>query len=98
MPSNFAEVDVTLGNLKLNNARMLVFKTLTNPCLIGKDILFTHPETKNHFEALIGRMEDRPRQPNKLSIKPCKIQHKDRSSDDDYDDMDDLTFDNLEAK
>ena len=47
----FAELEVTLGNQKLNNARMLVVKDLTNPCLIDRDILSAHPETKNHLEA-----------------------------------------------
>ena len=81
----FAEVEVTLGSQKLTNARMLFFKNLTNPCLIGRDILSAHPETKDHFEAIIGKMEDKPQIPNKLPIKPCSHQHKDRSSDDDYD-------------
>ena len=94
----FAELEVTLGNQKLANARMLVFKNLTNPCLIGRDILLAQPETKNHFEALMGKMEDRVQIINKLSNKQCKIQKKDRSSDDDYDDMYDLTYDNSEAK
>ena len=35
----FAELEFTLGNQELNNARMLVFKNLSGPCLIGRDIL-----------------------------------------------------------
>ena len=46
----------------------------------------------------MGKMEDKPQIPNKLSIKSCNQQHKDCSSDDDYDDMDDLTYYNSEAK
>ena len=88
----FAEAEVTLGNQKLTNARMYVFKNLTNPCLIGRDILSAHTETKDHFEAIIGKMKDNPQIANKLHIKPCIHQHKDRSSDDDYDEMDDLKF------
>ena len=61
----FAEVEVTLGSQNLANARMLVFKHLTNPCLIGRDILSAHPETKDHFEAIMGNMEDKPQVPNK---------------------------------
>ena len=33
---------------------MLVFKNVTNSCLIGRDILATHPDTKQHFEAFLG--------------------------------------------
>ena len=80
----FAEVEVTLGNLKLTNARMLVFKNLTNPCLVGRDILSAHPKTKDHFEVLMGRMEDKPQCQNKL--------------DDDNDEMDDLKYDNADFK
>ena len=33
---------------------MLVFKNSTNPCLIGRDVLAIHPETKMHFDALMS--------------------------------------------
>ena len=42
----FAEADVILGNQKQEKVRMLVFKSLKNPCLIGRDVLATHPDTK----------------------------------------------------
>ena len=94
----FAEVEVTLGNQKLNNATMLIFKNLTNLCLICRDILSAHPETKDHFEAIMVKIEDKSQIPNKLKIKPYDNQHKDRSSDDDYDEMDDLKYDNADVK
>ena len=77
---------------------MLVFKNLTYPFLIGRNILSAHPETKDHFEAIMGKMEDKPQVLNKLHIKPCSHHHKDRSSDDDYDEMDDLKYDNSDDK
>ena len=43
----FAEVDVILGNNKVEKVRMLVFKNSTNPCLIGRDVLATH---KHHLK------------------------------------------------
>ena len=43
--SPFAEEDVILGNQKLERVNMLVFKNATNPCLIRRDVLATHPDT-----------------------------------------------------
>ena len=51
----FAEADIILWNQKLDKVKMLVFKNATNPFLIGRDALATHPDTKQHFEALMGR-------------------------------------------
>ena len=48
-------MDVILGNQKMEKVKMLVFKNATNPCLIGHDVLASHPETKQHFEALMGK-------------------------------------------
>ena len=50
----FAEVNVTLGNHTLEKVRMLVFKNASNPCLIGRDVLAVHPETKIQFNALMN--------------------------------------------
>ena len=36
---------------------MLVFKNASNPCLIGRDVLAVHPETKTHFNALMNTQE-----------------------------------------
>ena len=33
----FTEADVILGNQKQEKVKMLVFKSLTNPCLIGRE-------------------------------------------------------------
>ena len=38
----FTEVDFILGNRNLERVKMLVFKTATNPCLIGRDVLASH--------------------------------------------------------
>ena len=51
------EADVTLGNQTLEKVRMLVFKNSTNPCLLGRDVLAVHLETKTHFEALMSNNE-----------------------------------------
>ena len=53
----FAEVNVTLGNHTLEKVRMLVFKNASNPCLIGRDVLAVHPETKTQFNALMNTQE-----------------------------------------
>ena len=53
----FVEADLILGNQKLEKVKMLMFKKVTNPCLIGRDILATHPDTKQHFEALMGNKQ-----------------------------------------
>ena len=87
----FAEVDLILGNQKLEKVKMPVFKNATNPCLIGRDVLATHPDIKQHFVAIMGKQEV-PKQRN------CKTQHCDRSSDDDYDEMDDKYNDNSAVK
>ena len=36
---------------------MLVFKNASNPCLIGRDVLAVHPETKTQFNALMNTQE-----------------------------------------
>ena len=92
----FAEADVTLGNQKQEKVKMLVFKSLTNPCLIGRDVLATHPDTKQHFEALMGHKQT-PSIPI-ASKKACKLRHCDRSSDDDFDDEMNRTQDNSKPK
>ena len=48
-------MDVILGNQKLEKVKMLVFKNATNQCLIGRDVLATHPDIKQHFEAIMGK-------------------------------------------
>ena len=58
----FAEVDVILGNQKLERVKMLVFKNATNPCLIGRDVLATHPDTKQHLEAIWAAYKNRQHQ------------------------------------
>ena len=93
----FAEVDVILGNQKLEKVKILVFKNATNPCLIERDVLATHPDIKQHFEAIMERQtpstnQDIPKQSG------CKTLHSDRSSVDDYDEMDEKFNDNSEAK
>ena len=80
---------------------MLVFKSVTNPYLIGRDILATYPETKQHFEALMGKNQSPIVQLNKKETakqKGCNTRYCDRSSDDDYDEMNDITQDNLMTK
>ena len=51
----FAEVDIILGNQKLEKVKTLVFKNATNPCLVGRDVLATHPDIKQHFDAIMGK-------------------------------------------
>ena len=88
----FAEVDVILGNKKMEKVKMLLFKNATYPCLIGGDVFATHPDTKQHFEALLGsKQTSKTPLINKKILKQssCNIRHCDRSSDDDYDEMDD---------
>ena len=90
-------MDVILGNQKLEKVKMLVFKNATNPCLIGRDVLATHPDIKQHFEAIMGKQTPSAKQevPEQSG---CKTRHCDRSSDDDYDEMDDKFNDNSAAK
>ena len=90
----FAEVDVILGNQKLEKVNVLVFKNATNPCLIGRDVLATHPDIKHHFDAIMGKRTQSLNQ----NTSSCKTRHGDRSSDDDYDEMDDKLNDNSAAK
>ena len=92
----FAEADVILGNQKLEKVKMLVFKSLTNPCLIGRDVLATHPYTKQHFEALMGHIQT-PIIPT-ATQKSCKTKHCDRNSFDDYVDEMDRMQDNSKPK
>ena len=40
----FTEVDMILGNQKLVKVKMLVFKNVTNPCLIGMDVAILLPD------------------------------------------------------
>ena len=97
--SGFAEVEVFLGNQKLEKVKKLVFKNATNPCLIGRDVLASHPDTKHHFVALMGRklpMRWMGIEVPKQSV--CNTRHCDRSSDDDYDEMDDKFSDNSATK
>ena len=63
---------------------MLVFKSLTNPCLIGRDILAAHPETKDHFQAIMGQMNDKTQNTMK-SASVLSKQQKNKSSDDEQD-------------
>ena len=93
----FAEVDIILGDQKLERVKTLVFKNATNPCLIGRDVLATHPDIKQHFEAIIGRHKPLKKQ-EVPKQSDCKTRHCDRSSDDDYDEMDDKYNDNLAVK
>ena len=51
----FAEVDIILGYQKLERVKTIVFKNSTNPCLVGRDVLATHPDIKQHFEAIMGK-------------------------------------------
>ena len=51
----FTEADVILGNKMLEKVKMLVFRNATNPCLIGQDVLATHPDIKHHFDAIMGK-------------------------------------------
>ena len=53
----FAEAYIILGKQKLDKVRMLVLKNATNPCLKGRDVLATHPDTKQHFEALMSNKQ-----------------------------------------
>ena len=97
----FTEADVILGNQKQEKVKMLVFKSLTNPCLIGRDVLATHPDTKQHFEALMGCDQSPivPRDRRETATqRGCKTKHCDRSSDDDFDDEIDRTQDNSKVK
>ena len=91
----FTEADVILGNQKQERVKMLVFKSLTNQCLIGRDVLATHPDTRQHFEALMG-FKQTPSTPT--TQKMCKTRHRDRSSDDDFDDEIDKSQDNSKPK
>ena len=43
----FTVVDVILGDQKMEKVEMLVFKNATNPCLIVRNVLATHPRKKN---------------------------------------------------
>ena len=97
----FTEADLMLGNQKKAKAKMLVFKSLTNPCLIGRDILSTHPDTKHHFEALMGNNQAQSTQRDQEETNTqqrCKTRHRDRSSDDDFDDEMDERQDNSRPK
>ena len=60
----YVETYVTLGEHELKGVRMLVFKRVTNPCLIGRDVLAVHPSTKDHYQAMMGETR-----PNKLPLK-----------------------------
>ena len=86
-------MDVILGRNKVEKVKMLVFKNATNPCMIGRDVLATHPDAKHHFESLMGAKETTITSQNK-----CKTYHNDRISDDDHDEMDDLLSDNANTK
>ena len=93
----FTEADLMLGNQKKEKVKMLVFKSLTNPCLIGRDVLSTHPDTKHHFEALMGNNQAQSTQRDQEETNTqqrCKTRHRDRSSDDDFDDEMDERRDN----
>ena len=97
----FVEADIIQGNRKLENLKMLVFKSLTNPCLIGREVLAKHPDTKQHFEALMGIKQSPIIQTNRKETptqKVCKTRHCDRSSDDDFYDEMDRTQDNSKTK
>ena len=93
----FAEVDIALGNQKLEKVKTLVFKNATNPCLVGRDVLATHPDIKQHFEAIMGKQTPTGKQ-KVTTENNCKTTHHDRSSDDDHDEMDDQYNDNSAAK
>ena len=86
------------GNQKME---MLVFKNATNPCLIGRDVLATHPVTKQHFKALKGNKQT-PTTPSKNKEVPkqreCKKRHCERSSDDGHDEMNDMMYENSATK
>ena len=56
----FTEVYVILGNNKVEKVKMLVFKNAANSCLICRNVLATHPDTKHHFETLMGAKETNP--------------------------------------
>ena len=92
----FTEEDVTLGNQKQEKVKMLVFKSLTNQFLIRRDVLATHPDTRQHFEALMSHIQT----PSTTiaTQKSCKTKHCDRSSDDDYDVEMDRMQDNSKPK
>ena len=63
----YVEADVTLGEHRLKDVKMLVFKRATNPCLIGRDVLAVHPSTKDHYQAMMG--VTKPKLPNSLPLK-----------------------------
>ena len=97
----YAEADIILGNQKLEKVKMIVFKNVKNPCLKGRDILATPPDTKQHFEALMGNKQSTVVQPDRKETalqKGCNTRHFDRNSDDDYDDEIDRTQDNSMTK
>ena len=77
---------------------MLVFKNAANPCLIGRDVLATHSDTKQHFEALMGSKQTPCISKETPKQSSCNTRHYDRSSDDDYDEMDDKFNDNSATK
>ena len=93
----FAEVDIILGNQKLEKVKTLVFKNATNPCLVGRDVLATHPDIKQHFDAIMGKQTTMTKQ-DIPTQSTCKTRHCDRSSDDDYDEMDDKYNDDSAVK
>ena len=64
---------------------------------VPRDTLSAHPRQKIILK-LIAKIEDKPQTQNKLSTKPCKHQQNDRSSYDDYDEMDDRRNDKSEVK
>ena len=82
----FAEEDVILGNKNLEKVKMLVFRNATNPCLIGRDVLATHPDIKHHFDAIMGKQTP-PTNQEATKQNGGKTRYGDRSSDDDYDEM-----------
>ena len=71
---------------------MLVFKNATNEFLISRDVLASHPDTKPHFEALIGSKQQTIPPTSKktkdelkefVKVDKCQTKHCDRGSDDD---------------
>ena len=86
---------------------MLVFKNATNLCLIGRDVLATHPDTKQHVEALMGSEKTTTSPASKKinneskiaqKLNDCKNRNCDLSSNDDYDEMDDAFNENSATK
>ena len=63
-----------------------MFKTVANQCLIGRDVLATNPETKQHFAALMGTKSPIiNHRKGTVTQEGCSTEYGDKSSDDDYD-------------